>query len=64
MGWAITTVNAQPYLNRLTATAARLTAVRCLSRRLHALAEEAPMITNEELRDRLLTLADRARELP
>jgi hypothetical protein len=64
MGWAITTVNPQPYLDRLTAAVERLTAARSLSRRLHALAEEAPMITNEELRDRLLALADRARALP
>ncbi|MGB6161330.1 MAG: hypothetical protein WBF75_01880, partial [Pseudonocardiaceae bacterium] len=54
----------QPYLDRLTAAVERLTAARSLSRQLHALAEEAPMITNEQLADQLLALANRARALP
>jgi hypothetical protein len=53
----------QPYFDRLAAAVERLNAARCLSRQLHALAEEAPTITNEQLADQLLALADRARAL-
>jgi hypothetical protein len=42
----------------------RLNAARSLSRQLQALAEEAPTITNVQLADQLLALADRARALP
>jgi hypothetical protein len=54
-----TTVNPQPYFDRLAAAVERLNAARSLSRQLHALAEEAPTITNKQF-----ALADRARALP
>ena len=54
----------QPYFDRLAAAVERLNAARSLSRQLQALAEEAPTITNEQLADQLLALADRARALP
>lgn len=54
----------QPYLDHLTEAVERLNAARSLSRQPHALAEDAPIIANEQLRDRLLALADRARALP
>jgi hypothetical protein len=54
----------QPYFDRLTAAVERLNAARCLSRQLIALADETHIITNEQLADQLLTLADRARALP
>lgn len=54
----------QPYFDRLTAAVERLNAARFLSRQLHALAEEANTLTNEQLADQLLALADWARALP
>lgn len=63
-GHPVSTVNPQPYMDRLTAAIKQLNAARSLSRQLIALAEEAFMMTNEELGDQLLALADRARALP
>lgn len=60
----MSTVNPQPYMDRLTAAIKQLNAARSLSQQLIALAEEAFMMTNEELVDQLLALADRARALP
>ncbi|MGB6163615.1 MAG: hypothetical protein WCF33_20685 [Pseudonocardiaceae bacterium] len=54
----MSTVNPQPYMDRLTAAIKQLNAARPLSRQLIALAEEAFMMTNEELVDQLLALAD------
>jgi hypothetical protein len=54
----------RPYFDRLVAAVERLNAARSLSRQLRVLAEEAPTITNEQLADRLLALADRLRALP
>jgi hypothetical protein len=54
----------QPFLDHLAAAVERLNAARSLSRQLHALADETPTITNEQLADRLAALADRLRALP
>jgi hypothetical protein len=59
--WAITTVNPQPYLDRLTATVEQLGATRSVVRQVIALGDDAATLPDTELRDRLLALADRAR---
>ncbi|MGB6164174.1 MAG: hypothetical protein WCF33_04135 [Pseudonocardiaceae bacterium] len=51
----------QPYLDHLTAAVKRLNAARSLSQQLIALADDAPTITDKQLRGRLLTLAECAR---
>ncbi|MGH3935572.1 MAG: hypothetical protein ACRDS1_11460 [Pseudonocardiaceae bacterium] len=48
--WAITIVNPRPYLDRLTAT--------MLLHQVIELADDAPRLTDRELRDRLLALAE------
>jgi hypothetical protein len=58
--WAITVVNPQPYFDRLAATA-ELAAARSVLRQVIALADDVAMLSDKELRDRLLVLADRAR---
>jgi ribosomal protein L37AE/L43A len=58
--WAITVVNPYPYLDRLIA-AVELTAARSMLRRVIALADEAPMLTEVEMRARLADLASAAR---
>jgi ribosomal protein L37AE/L43A len=58
--WAITVVNPQPYFDRLAATA-ELAAARSVLRQVIALADDVAMLSDKELRDRLLMLADRAR---
>jgi transposase-like protein len=59
--WAITTVNPQPYCDRLAATVEQLGATRSLLRQVITLADNAATLSDKELRDRLLALADRAR---
>lgn len=59
--WAITTVNPQSYLDRLTATVEQLGATRSVLRQMITLADDAATLSDTELRDRLLALADRAR---
>jgi hypothetical protein len=54
----------RPYFDCLVAAVERLNTARFISRQLRVLAEEAPTITNEQLADRLLALADRLRALP
>lgn len=56
--WAITVVNPQPYLDRLAATVEQLSAARSILRQVEALADDAPTITDQQLRDRLLPLAE------
>jgi ribosomal protein L37AE/L43A len=50
--WAITVVNPQPYFDRLAATVEQLGVLR----QVIALAEDAPTITDQQLRARLLAL--------
>jgi len=61
--WAITTVNPQPYLDRLAATVEQLGAARFMLRQVIALADDAPGLTDRELRDRLLALAEIVRPM-
>jgi transposase-like protein len=56
--WAITVVNPQPYFDRLAATV-ELAAARSVLRQVIMLADDAAMLSDKELRDRLLALADR-----
>ncbi|MGH4007516.1 MAG: hypothetical protein ACRDTH_05005 [Pseudonocardiaceae bacterium] len=58
--WALTAVNPQPFFDRLAAAVDQLGAARSVLRAAIALAEEAATLTDGELRDRLLALADRA----
>ena len=57
--WWITVVNPRPWLDHLTATV-ELAAARSVLRELITLADQAPMLTDEQLRSQLLTLAVRA----
>jgi hypothetical protein len=59
--WAITTVTPQPYLDRLTASVEQLGATRSVLRQVISLADDVATLSDTELRDRLLALADRAR---
>ena len=59
--FACTTVNPQPYFDHLTATVQQLGAARSILREVVALADDAPTITDRELRHRLLALASYAR---
>jgi ribosomal protein L37AE/L43A len=59
--WAITTVNPQPYLDRLAATVELLGATRSVLRQVIQLSDDAAKLSDSELRDRLMALADRAR---
>ncbi|MGH3670640.1 MAG: hypothetical protein ACRDSH_08380 [Pseudonocardiaceae bacterium] len=56
-----TTVNPRPYFDRLAATIEQLHAARSVLRRVITLANDADMITDQEIRARLLTLARDAR---
>jgi hypothetical protein len=58
--WAITTVNPQPYFDRLASTVEQLGATRSVLRQVIALADDAGTLSDKELRDRLLALFDRA----
>jgi hypothetical protein len=59
--WAVSVVFPRPYryLDRLTATV-ELAAARSVLRRVIALTEEAPALSDEELQARLLALASGA----
>jgi hypothetical protein len=57
--WAITVVNPRPWLDQLTATV-ELAAARAVVREIIALADQAPGLTDEQLRLRLRALAVRA----
>jgi hypothetical protein len=59
--WAITVVNPQPYFDRLAAIVEQLGATRSVLRQLIGLSGDAPRLTDEQLRNRLVMLADRAR---
>lgn len=56
-----TTVNPQPYLDRLAATVEQLGTARSILRQLIALADDAPGLTDVQLRNQLLVLAECAR---
>jgi transposase-like protein len=56
--WAITVVNPQPYFDRLAATV-ELAVARSVLRQVITLADEVATLSDKELRDRLLALADR-----
>ena len=59
--WAITVVNPQPYFDRLTATIEQLCTRRSILRQVISLADDAGMLSDTELRARLVAVADRAR---
>jgi ribosomal protein L37AE/L43A len=59
--WATTTVNPQPYFDRLAATVEQLGATRSVLRTVITLAGDSATLSDKELRDRLLALAVRAR---
>jgi hypothetical protein len=59
--WPITVVNPRQYLDRLAATVEQLGATRSVLRQVITLADDAPGLTDEQLRNRLVMLADRAR---
>jgi hypothetical protein len=61
--WAITTVNPQPYFDRLAATVEQLGATRSVLRQLITLVDDATTLPDKELRDRLVTVAVRATRL-
>jgi hypothetical protein len=54
--WAVTGVNPRPFLDHLTATV-ELTAAHSVLREIIPLADQAPGLTDEQLRFRLLALA-------
>ena len=60
--WAIIVANPRPYFDRLAATVEHLGATRSVLRAVITLADDAATLPDTELRDRLLALADRARQ--
>jgi hypothetical protein len=50
-----------PFVDQLTATVEQLSATRSALRQIIAMTGDAPALTNVQLRDRLLVLAERAR---
>ncbi|HEX6405178.1 MAG TPA: hypothetical protein VF003_18795 [Pseudonocardiaceae bacterium] len=54
--WAVSVVNPRPYLNHLVA-AVELAAARSVLRQIIALADEAPALTDDQLRAQLARLA-------
>ncbi|MGH3815074.1 MAG: hypothetical protein ACRDUV_21955 [Pseudonocardiaceae bacterium] len=54
--WATTVVNPRPFLDQLTATV-ELAAARSVLREIITLVDQAPVLTDEQLRFRLLALA-------
>jgi hypothetical protein len=58
--WAITVVNPRPFLDHLTTTV-ELAAARSVLRQVIALAEQAPALTDDQVRARLVDLARTAR---
>ena len=64
MAWAISPVNhgqRPAYFDQLAATVEQLGATRSVLRAVITLADDAATLSDQELRDRLLALADRAR---
>jgi hypothetical protein len=64
MAWAISLVNhgqRPAYFEQLAATVEQLGATRSVLRAVITLADDAATLSDQELRDRLLALADRAR---
>ncbi len=64
MAWAISPVNhgqRAAHFDRLAATVEQLGATPSVLRQMITLADDAATLTDAELRDRLLALADRAR---
>jgi ribosomal protein L37AE/L43A len=59
--WAITVINPQTYFDRLAATVEQLSATRAVLRQVITLADHAVTLSDKELRDQLIRLADRAR---
>jgi hypothetical protein len=59
--WAITVVNPRLYFDRLAATVEQLGATRSVLRQLIRLSGDAPGLTDEQLRNQFIRLADRAR---
>ena len=59
--WAITAVNPRLYFDRLAATVEQLGATRSVLRQVISLADDVATLSDKELRDRLLALADKAR---
>ncbi len=65
MSWAVSLVNhgqRPAYFELLAATVEQLGATRSVLRQVIALAGDAPGLTDAQLRDRLLALADRAHQ--
>jgi hypothetical protein len=58
--WAITVANPRPFLDHLTASV-ELAAARSVLRAVIALADEAPALTDDQVRARLVDLARTAR---
>jgi hypothetical protein len=61
--WAITVVP-RPYPDHLAATIEQLNGKRSVPRQVITLADDAATLSDTELRDRLLALADKARQRP
>lgn len=59
MSEAISAINPRPWLDHLTATV-ELAAARSVLREIITLADQAPVLADEQLRSRLLAPADRA----
>jgi hypothetical protein len=66
MNWAVTLVNhgqRAAYFEQLAATVEEIGRPRWLLQQVVILADDAPGLSDEQLRDRLLVLADRARRV-
>lgn len=61
LDWAITVVNPHLRARYLTAAAEEIRRLRWTLRQVVTLADDAPTITDQQLRNRLLALAERAR---
>ena len=65
MDWAVTLVNhgqrSAAYFGQLAATVEEIGRLRWLLRQVITLADDAPGLSDEQLRNRLTALADRAR---
>jgi hypothetical protein len=64
MNWAVALVNQgqrPAYFEQLAATVEEIGRLRWLLRQVITLADDAPGLSDEQLRDRLTALADRAR---
>jgi len=58
--WSISRVSPRPSCDHLVAAVQRLSALRSVLREVIVLASKSPRLTDEQLRERLLALADRA----